>query len=56
MVWGGSFLIAAAALKTPTRSGYNTQGVNLTTRRIPFRKVAYVTVEPSGMQIHALVF
>jgi len=31
MVWG-SFLIAiaAAALKTPTRDGYNAQGVNLT--------------------------
>jgi len=31
MVWG-SFLIAiaAAALKTPTRNGYNAQGVNLT--------------------------
>jgi len=31
MVWG-SFLIAiaAAALKTPTRIGYNAQGVNLT--------------------------
>jgi len=30
--WGvwGSFLIAAAALKTPTRNGYNAQGVNLT--------------------------
>jgi len=30
MVWG-SFLIAiaAAALKTPTRNGYNAQGVNL---------------------------
>jgi len=27
-VWG-SFLIAAAALKTPTRNGYNAQGVNL---------------------------
>jgi len=25
-----SFLIAAAALKTPTRNGYNAQGVNLT--------------------------
>jgi len=25
----GSFLIAAAALKTPTRNGYNAQGVNL---------------------------
>jgi len=25
----GEFLIAAAALKTPTRSGYNAQGVNL---------------------------
>jgi len=31
MVWG-SFLIAAAALKTPTRTGYNAQGVNLTGR------------------------
>jgi len=30
MVWGGSFLIAAAALKTPTINGYNAQGVNLT--------------------------
>jgi len=29
MVWG-SFLVAAAALKTPTRNGYNAQGVNLT--------------------------
>jgi len=28
IVWG-SFLIAAAALKTPTRNGYNAQGVNL---------------------------
>jgi len=29
---GGSLLIAiaAAALKTPTRNGYNAQGVNLT--------------------------
>jgi len=27
-VWG-SFLIAAAALKTPTRNGYTAQGVNL---------------------------
>jgi len=26
----GSFLIAAAALKTPTRNGYTAQGVNLT--------------------------
>ena len=31
MVWG-SFLIAAAALKTPTRNGYNAQGANLTFR------------------------
>ena len=29
MVWG-SFLIAGATLKTPTRNGYNAQGVNLT--------------------------
>jgi len=34
MVWG-SFLIAAAALKTPTRNGYNAQGVNLTLLRFP---------------------
>ena len=27
-LWG-SFLIAAAALKTPTRNGYNAQSVNL---------------------------
>jgi len=27
-LWG-SFLVAAAALKTPTRNGYNAQGVNL---------------------------
>jgi len=26
----GNFLIAAAALKTPTRNGYNAQGVKLT--------------------------
>jgi len=26
---GGGFLIAAAALKTPTRDGYNAQGINL---------------------------
>ena len=32
MVWG-SFLITAAALKTPTRNGYNAQGVNLTFRQ-----------------------
>jgi len=30
-LWG-SFLIAAAALKTPTRNGYNAQGVNLNIR------------------------
>jgi len=29
MVWG-SFFIAAAALKTPKKNGYNAQGVNLT--------------------------
>jgi len=29
MIWG-SFLIAAAALKTPTINGYNAQGGNLT--------------------------
>jgi len=28
----GELLIAAAALKTPTRNGYNAQGVNLTFR------------------------
>jgi len=29
MGYGGGFLIAAAALKTPTRNGYSAQGVNL---------------------------
>ena len=29
MAWR-SFLVAADALKTPTRNGYNAQGVNLT--------------------------
>jgi len=29
VVWG-NFLIAAAALNTPTRNGYNAQGDNLT--------------------------
>jgi len=33
-LWG-SFLIAAAALKTPTRNGYNAQGVNLNFRGYP---------------------
>jgi len=32
-LWG-SFLIAAAALKTPTRNGYNAQGVNLKLPRV----------------------
>ena len=32
-LWG-SFLIAAASLKTPTRNGYNVQGVNLNFRRV----------------------
>jgi len=30
-----SFLIAAAAFKTPTRNGYNAQGVNLKYYRVP---------------------
>jgi len=30
MKWRRSFLVAAAALKTPTRNGYNAQGANLT--------------------------
>jgi len=43
MVWG-SFLIAAAALKTPTRNGYNAQGVNLKFRLIEPRKSILTTV------------
>jgi len=39
-LWG-SFLIAAAALKTPTRNGYNAQGVNL-----KFRHLFYCTPRP----------
>jgi len=35
-VWG-RFLIAAAALKTPTRNGYDAQGANLTFPGIEFR-------------------
>jgi len=35
-LWG-RFLIAAAALKTPTRNGYNAQGVNLKFSRVPGR-------------------
>jgi len=31
LIWG-SFLLAAASLKTPTRNGYNAQGVNFTFR------------------------
>jgi len=38
MMWG-SFLIAAAALKTPTRNGYNAQGVNLNLRFVPRPKL-----------------
>jgi len=34
MVWG-SFLIAVAALKTPTRNGYNAQGVRVRVRINP---------------------
>jgi len=35
MVWGNFLIaIAAAALKTPTRNGYNAQGVNLTLLRV----------------------
>jgi len=44
-LWG-SFLIAAAALKTPTRNGYNAQGVNLKIKK----KRAYLLLD----EIHAV--
>jgi len=50
MVWG-SFLIAAAALKPPTRNGFNAQGVNLTFRRIyrgDFRDFVLCTLSALG--------
>jgi len=61
MVWG-SFLIAAAALKTPTRNGYNVQGVNLTfptsslpgrTTRTPLFTLPLFT--PSSRHLRALL-
>jgi len=39
-LWG-SFLIAAAALKTLTRNGYNAQGANLNFRAPPENKRTY---------------
>jgi len=50
-LWG-SFLIAAAGLKTPTRNGYNAQGVNLnfyrvrvnTTNKQPHERTPYPTL------------
>jgi len=45
-LWG-SFLIAAAALKTPTRNGYNAQGVNLTVHSSG-RKEARATAQHLG--------
>jgi len=41
MVWA-SFVIAAAALKTPTKNGYNAQGVNLTVCLFPSPPLASV--------------
>jgi len=43
LVWV-SFIIAAAALNTPTRNGYNTQGVNLTCNRNFFQSFLYVEI------------
>jgi len=44
-VWG-SFLIAAAALRTPTINGFNAQGVNLTF----LVDECYTVVPYSGLQ------
>jgi len=49
MVWG-SFLIAAAALKTPTRNGDNAQGVNLTFDLTAVRSVICVSPVHTGTQ------
>jgi len=46
MVWG-SFLIAAAALKTPTRNGFNALGVNLTSHRLLLSPVVLRPTLPS---------
>jgi len=44
-VWG-SFLIASAALKTPTRNGYNAQGVNLKLRTFSW----HIQAMPGGIR------
>jgi len=55
MVWG-SFLIAAAALKTPTRNGYNAQGVNLTLHIPPYRYQEFPpSICVSGSAPHTLI-
>jgi len=43
-LWG-SFLIAAAALKTPTKNGYNAQGVNL---KLHMQSLPYPTPFPNA--------
>jgi len=52
-VWG-SFLIAAAALKTPTRSGSNAQGGNLTFCVSGAERVR-VSPRPYRMLIHQII-
>jgi len=51
-LWG-SFLIAAAALKTPTRNGYNAQGVNLNFRAQP-RKLLRLIISLSADNLERL--
>jgi len=59
-VWG-SFFVAAAALKTFTRNGFNAQGVNLTIfpwtrwalRRVNPRMWVLGSVRASSQAVHA---
>jgi len=52
MVWG-SFVIAAAALKTPTKNGCNAQGVNLTFHRPPNHNPAEVDEKTGAIRRRA---
>jgi len=45
----GSFLIAAAALKTLTRNGYNAQGVNLNLHDIAIANVVWCKAYKRGV-------
>jgi len=50
--YGGVFLlrIAAATLKTPTRNGYNAQGVNLTSNEVEASRCAEAAAEAAAQR------